>query len=136
MLGNLWRAPARAQLLGAFAVRGRAIRTFASLTLALVVGLMVLGIYLIADEFRNPLASQSIGLFAAAFVLATAMTLLFDLTQLFRNSARDSAADHAFLLSSIDLSAGVRVRTTYQPRDHRTDLPYQRNYIDRVRVRA
>ena len=136
MLGNLWRVSTHAQPLGAFAVRGRAIRTFASLTLVLTAGLLFLGVYLIADEFRNPLASQSIGLFAAAFVLATAMTLLVDLTQLFRNCARDSAADHTFLLSRIDLTACVRVRTSYQPLDHRTDLPYQRNYIDRVRVRA
>ena len=59
MLGKLWRVSTHAQPLGAFAVRGRAIRTFASLTLVLTVGLLFLGVYLIADEFRNPLASQS-----------------------------------------------------------------------------
>ena len=136
MLGNRRRVFIHAQSLGAFAVRGRAIRTFASLALVLATGLLVLGVYLIADEFRNPLASQSIGLFAAAFVLATAMTLLVDLTQLFRNSSRNPARDPAFLLSRVDSTARVRQRARYHPREHRTDLPYQRNYIDRVRVRA
>jgi hypothetical protein len=50
MFGNLWRVPTHAQALGAFAVRGRAIRTFASLTLVLTVGLLFLGVYLIAID--------------------------------------------------------------------------------------
>jgi hypothetical protein len=136
MAGKVRRVFAHAHPLGAFAVRGRAIRTFASFALAIALGLVVLGVYLIADEFRNPLASQSIGLFAAAFVLATAMTLLVELTQIFRSASRHSPKDSALLFSGVDLTARIRVRTTYQPRDHRTNLPYQRNYVDRVRVRA
>ena len=65
------------------------------LTLSLILG----GIYLIADEFKNPLASQSVGLFAAAFILATAMSLLVELTQLFRTTppahCRQSCAEPA-----------------------------------------
>src|SRR6266851_1160748 len=136
MLGHRRRVLIHAQPLGALAIRGRAIRTFASLALVLAAGLLVLGVYLIADEFRNPLASQSIGLFTAAFVLATAMTLLLDLAQLFRNSLRNSGGDPGLLLSRIDLTARVRERARYHARDQRTDIPYQRNYIDRVRVRA
>jgi hypothetical protein len=137
ILGNVWRVLTHAQPASAFAVRGRAIRTFASMALILTAGLMVLGVYLIADEFRNPLASQSIGLFAAAFVLATAMTLLIDLTQLFRNNSRNVAVRQVVAPPRVHMGAGVRVRhcARYKSGDHRTDLPYQRSYIDRVRVR-
>src|SRR5262249_20618243 len=45
----------QAQSASAFAVRGRTIRTFASLALVLGIGLGFLRVYLIADEFRNPL---------------------------------------------------------------------------------
>jgi hypothetical protein len=48
----------------------------------LVVALFVLGAYLIEDQFTNPLASQSLGLFAAAVLLASAMAMLYELIQL------------------------------------------------------
>jgi uncharacterized membrane protein YbhN (UPF0104 family) len=136
MAGKFLRAMLHTQPAGAFAVRGRAIRTFASLALVLALGLAILGVYLINDEFRNPLASQSIGLFAAAFVLATAMTLLMELSQMVRRGFRQSGGGPQLPLPRVDLTARIQVRTTYQPRDQRTDLPYQRNYVDRVRVRG
>jgi hypothetical protein len=37
---------------------------------------------LIEDQFTNPLASQSLGLFAAAVLLASAMAMLYELIQL------------------------------------------------------
>jgi hypothetical protein len=42
-------------------------RTFGGLAIFLTLGLLCLGFYLIEDQFANPLASQSLGLFAAAF---------------------------------------------------------------------
>jgi len=62
--------------------RGGALRTFGGLALLLAVILSVLGAYLIEDQFTNPLASQPLGLFAAAFLLATAMALVYELVQL------------------------------------------------------
>jgi hypothetical protein len=136
MFRNTWRALAQAQPAGAFALRGRAIRTFACPALILAASLLFLGVYLIADEFRNPLASQSIGLFAAALVLATAMTLLADLTQLFRGASRNPAEDSPVLVVQTSQPDRVQERGAYKAVDHRTDLPYQRCYIDRVRVRG
>jgi hypothetical protein len=52
----------------------------------LTLSLFLVGIYLIADKFKNPLASQSVGLFTAAFILAIAMTPLVELTQFFRTT--------------------------------------------------
>jgi hypothetical protein len=62
--------------------RGGALRTFGGLAFLLAVILSVLGVYLIEDQFTNPLASQPLGLFAAAFLLATAMALVYELVQL------------------------------------------------------
>ena len=63
----------------------------------LTLSLALLGIYLIVDEFKNPLSSQSPGLFAAAFILATAMTLLIELSQLFRTVRRHTARSPGFI---------------------------------------
>jgi hypothetical protein len=69
----------------ALVARGGALRTFGGLALLLAVVLFVFGAYLIHDEFTNPLASQSLGLFTAAFLLASAMALLYELVQLPRS---------------------------------------------------
>ena len=123
----------------ALVARGRALRTFGGLALLLTVGLFVMGAYLIKDEFSNPLASQSFSLFAAAFVLATAMTLLYELAQLPRSLWRhgaQSATGGARPASDRINYAARRLDSGRVRREHRTDLPYQRCYVDRVRVRA
>ena len=48
----------------------RSIENVGGLALLLVVALLVLGAYLIEDQFTNPLASQSPGVFAAAVLLS------------------------------------------------------------------
>ena len=124
----------------ALAVRGGAMRTFSGLAVFLTLGLLFLGVYLIQDEFAQPLPSQSIGLFTAAFILATAMTLLYELIQLPRSIWRNPAQGRTVLLprSAGMVSVASRAaRPRYEQRhEQRTDLPYQRSYVDRVRVRA
>ena len=119
----------------ALAVRGRAIRTFSGQALVLTLGLALLGIYLIIDEFKNPLSSQSPGLFAAAFILATAMTLLIELSQLFRTVRRQAARSTAFVRHP-RIVARSRKRTAGMSGNIRAHLPYHRAYVDQVRVRA
>ena len=128
------RQPGRALL-----ARGRAMRTFGGLALLLAVGLLVLGIYLIKDQFTNPLASQSLSLFAAATVLATAMTLLYELAQLPKSLWHHGArsATERLLTAHDRIAFAARRPNPYRGRrEQRTDLPYQRCYVDRVRVRA
>jgi hypothetical protein len=120
----------------ALTVRGRAIRTFGGLAIFLALGLLCLGVYLIENEFANPLASQSLGLFTAAFLLATAMALLYELMQLPRNIWRNAAACRPALVPPADLVARIAMRGIRLRYEQRTDLPYQRRYVDRVRVRA
>ena len=110
-------------------------RTFAGLALFLTLGLLSLGFYLIADEFTNPQASQSFALFVGACVLAVAMILVYELIQLPRKIWRNPAACSS-LLNRARKGVIVTSRTARLGRDVRTDLPYQRRYVDRVRVRA
>jgi hypothetical protein len=119
----------------ALALRGRAIRIFGGQALVLTLSLLLGGISLIADEFRNPLASQSVGLFAAAFILATAMTLLVELTQLFRTTPRHTAGNPALNQPS-NVVARSATQKSAVSRNARPYLPYHRGYVDRVRVRA
>jgi hypothetical protein len=119
----------------ALAVRGRALRTFSGQALVLTLSLVLLGIYLIADEFKNPLSSQSPGLFAAAFILATAMTLLTELSQLFRTVRRHSVRSPA-LIRRPNVVARSRQQSTGMSGNIRACFPYHRAYVDRVRVRA
>jgi hypothetical protein len=59
MFADLLQLHSDARPAMALAVRGRAIRTFSGQALVLTLSLALLGIYLIADEFKNPLSSQS-----------------------------------------------------------------------------
>jgi len=122
------------------AVRGGAMRTFAGLAVFLTLGLVFLGVYLIQDQFAQPLAPHSLGLFTAAFILATAMTLLYELIQLPRSIWRNAAGGRAALVprTAREVSFATRAaRPRYELRhDQRADLPYQRSYVDRVRVRG
>ena len=125
--------------------RGGALRTFGGLALLLVVAMFVLGAYLIEDQFTNPLASQSLGLFAAAVLLASAMAMLYELIQLpsslwRRDALAPKRAQRA--LAGVAPPGGLVASAATPPspapvrKEHRTDLAYQRCYVDRVRVRA
>jgi hypothetical protein len=125
--------------------RGGALRTFGGLALLLVVALFVLGAYLIEDQFTNPLASQSLGLFAAAVLLASAMAVMYELIQLPSSLwGRGASAPKRpqRTLAGVAPPGGLVVCAATPPgpapvrTEHRTDLAYQRCYVDRIRVRA
>jgi hypothetical protein len=125
--------------------RGGALKTFGGLALLLVVALLVLGAYLIEDQFTNPLASQSLGLFAAAVLLASAMAMLYELIQLPRKFSGKQAFAAMRPQATAKVSVPSRkqaVSATKRPKpipfriEARRDLAYQRCYVDRVRVRA
>lgn len=135
MPGKSRHVAVHAHLPGALAIRGRAIRTFGGQALVLTISLLILGVYLIVNEFKNPLSSQSIGLFTAAFILATAMTLLIELTQLFRAIRRTNTANDPILIVH-QAQAPSPIRRSTRMHERVATLPYHRSYIDRVRVRA
>jgi hypothetical protein len=129
----------------ALVARGGALKTFGGLALLLVMALLVLGAYLIEDQFTNPLASQSLGLFAAAVLLSSAMAMLYELVQLPRKfSGRETlAAIRPKVTAAVAVQSGKHaVSAAKRPKpapfraEGRRDLAYQRCYVDRVRVRA
>ncbi len=129
----------------ALVARGGALRTFGGLALLLVVALFVLGAYLIEDQFTNPLASQSLSLFAAAVLLASAMAMLYELIQLPRSSwvtgagvarRRLSTAAEAEPSGEQVVCAAKHLNMAPVRMARRKDLAYQTCYVDSVRVRA
>jgi hypothetical protein len=112
-------------------------------SLLLARALLIVGIYLIEDQFTNPLASQSIGLFAAAFVLASALALLYELIELPRIFWRSGGQLLAGLREAAKAARAANSPVACAARsparalcDLRANLPYQRCYVDRVRVRS
>lgn len=57
-------------------MRGGLSRTFGSLAAFAALGLLSLGIYLLADAFAHPVDAQAAGLIVAAFAIAMAILLL------------------------------------------------------------
>lgn len=115
------------------AARGAAIRTFGSFAIFVALSLLCLGIYIIADEFANPLAAQPFGLFIAAFILALAVILLYYLIQPRRNRWCRRVRRAAAL--PIDRVVWVVGNTPPGWCELRRDLPYQRWYVDPIRIR-
>jgi hypothetical protein len=69
------------------------------LALLLVLALLVIGAYMIEEQFTNPLASQSLGLFASAVLLSSAMALLYELIQVPRRFRKEESLAGKRMLS-------------------------------------
>jgi len=114
-------------------MRGRAMRTFSSIAIFLALTLLSLGVYIIREEFANPIAAQAWGLFTAAFVLAVGVTLLFYLVQPPKGRWRDEAGPTAAIpLDWVLWAERNAAASLYQQRG---DLPFQRCYVDPARIR-
>lgn len=118
------------------AMRNGAVRTFAGPAFLLAVALLLAGGYLMEEQLTSPLASQSFALFAGAFFIATSITLMIDLFHIPKRN-RKCCVD---LRSHVAVSDWQIVDAARHPDvwhgNQRRDLPYQRGYVDRVRVRA
>jgi hypothetical protein len=129
-------AAVRAISLKALAMRSGAVRTFAGPAFLLAVTLLLAGGYLMEEQLTSPLASQSFALFAAAFFIATSITLMIELFHVPKRRRR-GCADLRSHVAVNDWRITDAARRPEGPRgNQRRDLPYQRCYIDRVRVRA
>jgi hypothetical protein len=117
-------------------IRGGLARTFGSLASFLAIIFLCFGVYLLADAFAHPVAAETHAIMAAAFVIALATILLF---YVLKPGATLRVARVKY-----------RVRTPQQAGSYGTDeerfqeerqavqreLPYQRNYVDRTRIRT
>lgn len=116
-------------------VRGGLRRTFGSLAGFAALALLSLGVYLLADSFAHPVDAQAAALIVAASAIALAILLLFFL---FRHrkipiTCPDQTIGHS---ASSRVNASSAAKPTTSPRSAlRVDLPYQRAYVDRSRIR-
>lgn len=116
-------------------VRAGLSRTFGGLAAFAALSLLALGIYLLADAFAHPLDAEAAGLLVAAFAIALAILLLFFVLKprkisgaLQHQILEDFAPGGDDLASSAPSVAARRAKL-------RIDLPYQRAYVDRSRIR-
>lgn len=116
-------------------VRGGLSRTFGSLAGFTALGLLSLGIYLLSDAFAHPLDAGASAVIVAAFAIAVAMLLFVFLfkprrfpERLWRKESSPIVLQEAKPAARL-LPAARRDRV-------RSDLPYQRTFVDRSRIRS
>ena len=114
-------------------VRGGLSRTFGSLAGFTALGLLSLGIYLLADAFAHPFDAEAVGVLVAAFAIAIAMLLLvflfkrWSLPEILRRRQPERIAQQ---------TASADEPSASGCRDHlRSDLPFQRTFVDRSSIR-
>lgn len=116
-------------------VRAGLSRTFGSIAGFAALGFLSLGVYLLADAFAHPVDAEAAGVIVAAFAIALAILLLFFLfkpkanTAMFESGAAEEIVPRTTKARSTASSAAARLK------DLRVDLPYQRAYVDRSRIR-
>jgi hypothetical protein len=118
------------------AVRGGLARTFGGLAGFVVVTFLSGGFYILQDAFANPLTEGAAALIAAAFIIALAAVLLFFLI---KPITRPRATRQA---GSVDDAAAPAARPIFKPAPRaarpeplRSNLAYQRFYVDRSCIR-
>lgn len=114
-------------------IRGRAMRTFGSMAIFLALILLALGVYIIKEEFANPMAAQSVALLTSAFVLTTGLTLLLYLIPPRAAGWRTPTSRAPSL--SLDWIVWPAENPSPGSNGMRTDLPFQRWYVDPARIR-
>lgn len=115
-------------------VRAGLSRTFGSMAGFAALGLLSLGVYLLADAFAHPVDAEAAGLMVAAFSIAMAMLLFVfvfreqKIPEIFRRREPER-------ISQQRTASSVWLHGT-APRDRvRSDLPYQRTFVDRSSIR-
>ena len=116
-------------------VRAGLSRTFGSLAGFAALGLLSLGVYLLADAFAHPVDAEAASLIVAAFAIALAILLVFFLLSPQRTG---KMSQH----QAFETFSSRRTKVPSSPPsamadrdDLRADLPNQRAYVDRSRVR-
>ena len=116
------------------AARGGTKRTFGSIAIFFALTFMCLGLYMIEEQFANPIAAQPTSLFAAAVTLAMGAILLCYLLRPRKNKWHNGARRRPLLVFPDRLGWTAR-RAAVNCSEERKDLTYQRGYVDAVRIR-
>lgn len=115
-------------------VRAGLSRTFGSLAAFAALAFLSLGIYLLADAFAHPLDAEAAGVIVAAFAIAVAMLLFVFIfkPRRFLEILRPKKPERIARQKSKS-SRGL-LHTARHDR-LRSDLPYQRTFVDRSCIR-
>jgi hypothetical protein len=132
----MFHHPLAARPSRSLAVRGGLAHTFGSLAGFLVVSFLCWGIYILEDAFANPLDAGAAAIISAAFIIAVGVILLF---YLLKPGMKPRDAPH---VRTTRLAAAPD-RPYYIPpssgsthhADLRSNLSYQRFYVDHFRIR-
>jgi hypothetical protein len=116
------------------AARGGTKCTFGSIAVFFALTFMCLGAYMIEEQFANPIAAQPTGLFAAAVTLAMGAVLLCSLLRPRKNKWHNGVHRRTVLVFPNRTPAPAR-RASINCCEQRSDLTYQRWYVDAVRIR-
>jgi len=135
MRGGFIRHTPRVQPSKSLVLRGGLVRTFGGLAGFVGVTFLCGGLYILEEAFANPLDAGAAAVITAAFIITLAAMLLFFLIhpgKKIRTASPDRTAD----------SATTTVRPVCKPlagpvrQDHlRSNLSYQRFYVDHSRIR-
>lgn len=110
-------------------------RTFGSIACFVALGLLSVGIYLLADAFAHPVDAEAAGVIVAAFAIALALRLLgFLLKPRSNREVLRHRAGEEFVTGGAGADSSSPAGTT-RLNDLRLDLPYQRAYENRSRIR-
>ena len=108
--------------------------TFGSLAGFAAVGLLSLGIYLLADAFAHPVDAEAAGVILAAFVIAMAMLLFVFIFKPWRFAGMLQRKESVGIAQEGLTSSAKQIVAAGRDPLH-GDLPYQRNFVDRSSIR-
>lgn len=113
--------------------RGQLLHTFAGLGFCLAFSLLALGGYIIEEQFRDPVAANSVGLLFASVLIATASTLLYGFLHPSKQlRPQASAPPHSMPWEPRRIV--IARATTGMRIGNRRSLPLHARYVDHARV--
>ena len=115
-------------------VRAGLSRTFGSIAGFAALGLLSLGIYLLADGFAHPVDAEAAGVIVAVFAIAMAMLLIVSLFKPRRFPEILQPEESARIAQERNYSSAKQIVFTRGER-LRSDLPFQRTFVDHSSIR-
>jgi hypothetical protein len=130
--------PARrhARARSSLAARGRFWRVFGGQALFLALSFLMLGAYILEQQFADPVQARPAGLLLAAVLIAVAGTLLYCMLHPARRVRHRIIVRRIPISYRNDRGVAAADRHTLAWHEGREDLLPRNRYLDRTRIRA
>lgn len=116
--------------------RGQLLNTFAGMLWCLALALLALGVYLIHDQFADPIQAPAAGLILGALLVGTAITLLFAWLQPARKLHTPVIAERRAMPHSKEgIVVLARSSCRALPWNEGRQEPQHSRYVDHMRIR-